>query len=297
MRCSPTSTRTPSTDADNFDGSTEEPTVLPSRFPNLLVNGSQGIAVGMATNIPPHNLGEVIDATLHLIDNPEATVDDLMQFVKGPDFPTGGADHGPRGHSGRVPHRSRLGEDARQGRDRGRAPRRADRRHRDPLPDLGPASDRSEDRRARERSGDRGHPRRSNDESAKGKTRAGVRAQARRSGARDPEQPLQAHAAADELPVNMVALVDGVPRTLNLRDALVHYIAHQREVITRRSEYRLDKAQRRAHIVEGLLKALDLIDEIIAAIRASEDKARLATRCGRPFEFSESRPSTSSTCS
>ena len=89
-RCSTASTRTPSTWADNYTGEDDEPFVLPARFPNLLVNGSQGIAVGMATNIPPHNLGEVIDATIHLIDNPEATPDDLMQFVKGPDFPTGG---------------------------------------------------------------------------------------------------------------------------------------------------------------------------------------------------------------
>ena len=92
----------------NYDGTSEEPTVLPARFPNLLVNGSQGIAVGMATNIPPHNLGEVIDATIHLIDHPEATPDDLMQFVKGPDFPTGGLILGPGRDHGRLPHRPRL---------------------------------------------------------------------------------------------------------------------------------------------------------------------------------------------
>ena len=93
---------------DNYSGEVDEPVVLPARFPNLLVNGSQGIAVGMATNIPPHNLGEVIDATVHLIDHPEATPDDLMQFVKGPDFPTGGLILGRAGHHGRVPHRARA---------------------------------------------------------------------------------------------------------------------------------------------------------------------------------------------
>ena len=96
----------------NYDGTTEEPVVLPARFPNLLVNGSQGIAVGMATNIPPHNLGEVIDATIHLIDHPDATPDDLMQFVKGPDFPTGGQHPRPGRHHRRLPHRSRQREDA-----------------------------------------------------------------------------------------------------------------------------------------------------------------------------------------
>ncbi len=109
----------------NYDGSKQEPTVLPARFPNLLVNGSQGIAVGMATNIPPHNLGEVIDATVHLIDHPDATSDDLMQFVKGPDFPTGGFILGRAGHHRRLSHRPRLDPDAGQGRDRGDPPARA----------------------------------------------------------------------------------------------------------------------------------------------------------------------------
>ena len=115
----------------NYDGTTQEPVVLPARFPNLLVNGSQGIAVGMATNIPPHNLGEVIDATVHLIDHPDATPDDLMQFVKGPDFPTGGLHPRPGRDHRRLPHGSGLGQDAGQGRDRGG--RQAER----PLPDRG----------------------------------------------------------------------------------------------------------------------------------------------------------------
>ena len=125
------STRTPSTSSPTTTATTQEPVVLPARFPNLLVNGSQGIAVGMATNIPPHNLGEVIDATIHLIDHPDATPDDLMQFVKGPDFPTGGLHPRPGRHHGRLPHRPRLDPDAGQGRDRGG--RQAER----PLPDRG----------------------------------------------------------------------------------------------------------------------------------------------------------------
>jgi DNA gyrase subunit A len=141
--------------------------VLPARFPNLLVNGSQGIAVGMATNIPPHNLGEVIDATVHLIDHPEATPDDLMQFVKGPTSRPAAASWAAPA-SGRVPHRARQREDARQGRDRGDASRRADRRHRDAVPDELLVHRRSHPG-ARRRRRDRGH-RDVNDGSAGGKT-------------------------------------------------------------------------------------------------------------------------------
>ena len=119
----------------NYTNEEDEPYVLPARFPNLLVNGSQGIAVGMATNIPPHNLGEVIDATIHLIDHPDATPDDLMHFVKGPDFPTGGLHPRPGRDHGRLPHRAGLDQDAGQGRDRrGPRRRRADRGHRAALP-------------------------------------------------------------------------------------------------------------------------------------------------------------------
>ena len=121
----------------NYDGTTEEPLVLPARFPNLLVNGSQGIAVGMATNIPPHNLGEVIDAVVHLIDNPESTSDDLMEFVKGPDFPDRRSDSRQGRNHGRLSHRSRLGEDPCQGLDRGGQKRSVrDRGHRAAVPDL-----------------------------------------------------------------------------------------------------------------------------------------------------------------
>ena len=142
----------------NYTNEEDEPLVLPARFPNLLVNGSQGIAVGMATNIPPHNLGEVIDATIHLIDHPEATADDLMHFVKGPDFPTGGVHPRPGRDHRRLPHRAGLDPDAGPGRDR-REPRGgdADRRHRAALP-VEHEGHRAADRRAGQQPGARRHP-------------------------------------------------------------------------------------------------------------------------------------------
>src|SRR6187431_1238332 len=245
---------------DNYSGEFVEPTVLPSRFPNLLVNGSQGIAVGMATNIPPHNLGEVIDATVHLIDNPEATPDELMQFVQGPDFPTGALIMGRQGiidayRTGKGSIRLRavceIEESSGRGGDQivvtempyqtsisataARIKELVETRQVEGIADV-------------------------NDESAGGRTRLVIRLK------RDApalvilnnlyrHTPLQSNFA-----VNTVALVDGVPRTLNLVQALSAYIDHQVEVITRRSQFRLDRAKARAHIVEGLLKALDKID-------------------------------------
>jgi DNA gyrase subunit A len=272
---------------DNYSAEFTEPSVLPSRFPNLLVNGSQGIAVGMATNIPPHNLGEVIDATTHLIDHPDATPDDLMQFVQGPDFPTGALILGKSGimdayRTGRGSIRLRavaeIEESARGG----------DRIVITELPyQVGPnavLTKISELVSSREIEGIAD----ANEESAGDQTRIVITLK------RDApalvilnnlykRTPLQTSFA-----VNTVALVDGVPRTLNLQQALSHYIDHQVEVITRRSEFRLRKARARAHIVEGLLKALDMIDEIIATIRASDDKAAAMTALmAKPFEFSE----------
>ena len=145
---------------DTYDGRNREPLVVPARFPNLLVNGGGGIAVGMATNIPPHNLGEVIDATLHLIDNPEATVEDLMRFVTGPDFPTGAMHPRPGRHRRVLPHGPRLDPHARDRRDRRGAQRRpADPRVAVAVPDVG-RGHRRQDRRPRQRPPHRGHPRR-----------------------------------------------------------------------------------------------------------------------------------------
>jgi DNA gyrase subunit A len=271
---------------DNYSGEIQEPLVLPARFPNLLVNGSQGIAVGMATNIPPHNLGEVIDAVVHLIENPEATVDDLMGFVKGPDFPTGGLILGRAGimdayRSGRGSIRMRAKAEIEETR-RGTSVVVTE------LPyqtSAGTIASRIRDLvDARELDGVRDV----NDESAQGKTRLVVELK-RDANANVLLNNLFKHTPMQtSFGVNMVALVDGVPRTLNLKQALEAYVDHQVEVIRRRSEFRLAKAQARAHIVEGLIKALDMIDAIITLIRGSEDRG--AARDGlmaAPFEFSE----------
>ncbi len=270
----------------NFDGSTEEPTVLPSRFPNLLVNGSQGIAVGMATNIPPHNLGEVIDATVHLLTNPEAGVDDLLEFVKGPDFPTGS----------QIMGRAGIVMAARTGRGSIRLRARAE-------IEEGPKGDRivvteipyqtsveSIEEKIAELANSRviEGVRELRNESSKGRPRLVIELK-RDTPANVLLNNLYKHTPLQTtFATNFVALVDGVPRTLNLRDAIAHYISHQIEVITRRSQFRLAKAERRAHIVEGFLRALDLIDEIIAAIRASADRASaIETLQAEPFSFSE----------
>ncbi len=271
---------------DNYSGEFSEPAVLPSRFPNLLVNGSQGIAVGMATNIPPHNLGEVIDATIHLIDNPEADPGDLMQFVKGPDFPTGGFIMGRAGvadayRTGRGSIKMRAKAEIVEGKN-------ADTIVVTELPyQVSPNAVFSKIKElilAKELDGISGI----DDFSSKGETRIEIKLK------RDAPSLVVLNNLYKRTPLqtsfgmNAVALVDGIPRTLNLREMLVPYVAHQIEVITRRSQFRLDKLLARAHIVEGLIKALDLIDEIIALIRASEDRAAARQGLmGEGFEFSE----------
>ncbi len=271
---------------DNYSGEFSEPEVLPARFPNLLVNGGQGIAVGMATSIPPHNLGEVIDATLHLIDNPDAEPGDLMAFVKGPDFPTGGLIMGRAGiadayRTGRGSIKMRARAEIVEGKTNDTivvtelpyqvSPNSVFSKIKELLAskDLDGISD-------------------INDYSSKGETKIEIKLK------RDAPALVVLNNLYKRTPLqtsfsmNAVALVDGVPRTLNLRELLVPYIKHQVEVITRRSQFRLDKKLARAHIVEGLIKALDLIDEIIAAIRASEDKgAARDALMAKPFEFSE----------
>jgi DNA gyrase subunit A len=272
--------------ADNYSGEFTEPEVLPARFPNLLVNGSQGIAVGMATNIPPHNLGEVIDAVMHLIDHPDATPDDLMHFVKGPDFPTGGLILGRAGimdayRTGRGSIKMRAKAEIVENK-RGTSIVVTE------LPYQGsPKSILTKIKElvdSRELDGVRD----ANDASAQGLTRIVIELK-RDANANVVLNNLFKHTPLQtSFGVNVVALVDGIPRTLNLVQALSAYIDHQAEVIRRRSEYRLRKARARAHIVEGLLKALDMIDAIIVLIRGSAD--RPAAREGlmaAPFEFSE----------
>jgi DNA gyrase subunit A len=271
----------------NYDGTTEEPTVLPARFPNLLVNGSQGIAVGMATSIPPHNLGEIIDATLHLVENPDATVKDLMKFVKGPDFPTGGLILGRDGLTeayktgrGSIKMRAKVTiEEGQRGQMRivvtelpyqascsaiaGRIQELVDNDGLDGIADV-------------------------NDNSAGGKTNLIITLKRDANANVVMNNLFKNTQLQSQFPVNMVALVDGVPRTLNLRDAITGYISHQIEVITRRSQYRLDKANERNHILEGRLKALNVIDEIIKVIRASEDAAAAKEALmSKKFSFTE----------
>jgi DNA gyrase subunit A len=260
---------------DNYSGDFTEPAVLPARFPNLLVNGSQGIAVGMATNIPPHNLYEVCDAVTHLLGHPDATIDDLMEFVRGPDFPTGGQILGRVGiesayRTGRGSVKMRANTELREKGQRQEIVVTA-------FPYQVSAGAVARKIVDLVRNNEIDGISNVNDESSGDETRFVITLK------RDanPEVVLnnlwKSTPLQSSFGVNMVALVGGVPRTLNLRDALVAYVDHQIEVITRRSEYRLDQAQKRLHIVEGLMKALDLIDEIIATIRASQDRGAART--------------------
>ncbi|MDA0300621.1 MAG: DNA gyrase subunit A [Actinobacteria bacterium] len=273
----------------NYDGSTEQPSVLPARFPNLLVNGSQGIAVGMATNIPPHNLGEVIDATVHLIDNPDATSDDLMEFVKGPDFPTGGSILGRAGiidayRTGRGSVKMRATATIDEGKSgrmeivvtelpyqtscsaiAARITELVDNGDIDGIADI-------------------------NDGSSGGETSLVVTLKRDANANVVLNNLFKLTQLQTNFSINMVALVDGVPRTLTLRDAIDGYVRHQIEVITRRSNFRLEKARRREHILDGRIKALNVIDEIIALIRGSEDApAAKVALMEKPFEFSEAQ--------
>src|SRR5688572_13407119 len=271
----------------NYDGSSEEPTVLPARFPNLLVNGSQGIAVGMATNIPPHNLGEVIDATIHKIDHPDATSDDLMEFVKGPDFPTGGQILGRAGiidayRTGRGSIKMRAKAEIEEGKS-GRYEIVVTQ-----LPYQTSCSSIAGRIEELVTAGDLEGIADVNDGSAGGRTHLVITLKRDANANVVLNNLFKMTQLQTSFPVNMVALVDGVPRTLNLATALQGYIAPQAAVVTRRTKFRLDRARRREHILEGRIKALDVIDQIIALIRASDDAA--AAKAGlmaAPYEFSE----------
>ena len=270
----------------NYDNSTQQPVVLPSRFPNLLVNGSQGIAVGMATKIPPHNLGEVIDATLHLIAHPDATPDDLMAFVKGPDFPTAAQILGRQG----VLDAYRTG----RGSIKVRAVAEIDEVGRDTrivvteFPYEVSVESIEEKIYDLVKSGDLEGIAAVQNDSAGRQARLVIRLKRDANANVILNQLYKNTALQTTFAVNMLALVDGVPRTLNLAQALTHYVAHQVEVVTRRSRFRLAKAEARAHIVEGLLKAIDMLDAVIAAIRGSEDRpAARAALMAAPFDFSE----------
>jgi len=270
----------------NYDNTDQQPDVLPSRYPNLLVNGSQGIAVGMATKIPPHNLGETIDAALHLLANPEATADDLMAFVRGPDFPTGAQILGRQGildayRTGRGSIRMRAVAEIEEGRTDTRI-----------VVSEFPYEVSVESIEVRihdlVKSGELDGIAAVQNDSAGRRPRLVIRLK------RDANANVVLNKLYKNTPlqttfaVNSLALVDGVPRTLNLAQMLGHYLAHQVEVLTRRTQYRLRKAEARAHIVEGLLRAIDMLDAVIAAIRTSDDRsAAREALMGEAFGFSE----------
>ena len=270
----------------NYDESLEEPVVLPARFPNLLVNGSAGIAVGMATNIPPHNLGEAIDATCVMLDNPECSVDDLLKVMPGPDFPTGGIIMGRKGirdayETGRgsltVRSTCRI-EEGKNGRKSivvSEIPYQVNRTKllekiaeliRDKkLPEISNVHD--------------------------GADRHGIDIIIDLKQNAIPQVVLNKLYKHTQLQVgfacNMVALVNGVPRTLSLKEMLYYYILHQEEVVERRTRYDLAKAEARAHILEGFVIALDNIDEVIRIIRASKTDAEAKETLMQTFSLSE----------
>lgn len=264
----------------NYDDKLVEPVVLPSRFPNLLVNGSNGIAVGMATNIPPHNLNEVIDAILMLIDNPEATIEDLMSCIKGPDFPTGGIIMGYSGiRSAYYTGRGKIIL-------RGRANIVEENNHTriiiNEIPYmvnkarlLANIGDLVRDKRIDGISVFR-------DESDRDGMRIVIELK-RDANANVVLNKLYTYTQLqDTVGVIMLALVNGEPKTLTLREMLTHYLNHQVDVVTRRTKFDLDKAKEREHILEGFLIAIDFIDEVIAILRSSktipEGKERLIER-------------------
>ena len=270
----------------NYDGSSQEPVVLPGRFPNLLVNGSQGIAVGMATNVPPHNMGEVIDAAIHVLHHPEATPDELMEFVKGPDFPTGAQILGRQGildayRTGRGSIKMRAVAEIEEGRT-------GDRIVISELPYQTSVEVIEQKITELVHAGDLDGI--SGMRNASANQQPSLIIELKRDANANvvlnnlyKQTPLQT-----SFGVNMLALVDGVPRTLNLAQALSYYIDHQIEVIQRRSQFRLTKARNRAHIVEGLLRAIDMLDQVIATIRGSADRPEARTSLmAEPFSFTE----------
>lgn len=270
----------------NYDESLQEPVVLPSRFPNLLVNGSSGIAVGMATNIPPHNLGEAIDATCMMIDNPDCTVDDLMKVLPGPDFPTGGIIMGRKGirdayetGKGSLTIRSKCRiEEAKNGKHSivvSEIPYQVNRTNL-----LKKIADLIRDKKLPEVSNVHD-----------GADRHGIDIIIELKQNAIPQVVLNKLYKHTQLQVgfgcNMLALVNGVPRVLSLKEILHYYILHQEEVVERRTRYDLAKAEARAHILEGFVIALDNIDEVIQIIRSSNTDREAKDVLMERFKLSE----------
>lgn len=272
--------------SENYDGRLEEPDVLPSAFPNLLINGSEGIAVGVSTKIPPHNPGEVIDAVTHYIDNPDASTEELMQFIKGPDFPTGG---------------KIIGDDAIKqayNTGRGKLTVRGDYHIEEsdtgnekiiiteiPFEDRNRKSDLVDDIATLVSDGELEGVRDLRDESDEG-----IRIVVETKQSAIPEivaNRLVSEVLERTFGVIMLALVNGEPRVLSLKEVLDEYIKHRREVIRRRTEYDLGEAEDRAHILEGRLKALENADDIVNLIQDAEDRSEAKGDLQEEYEFSE----------
>lgn len=270
----------------NFDESLLQPSVLPARYPNLLVNGSNGIAVGMATNIPPHNLGEVIDGVIMLMENPEVTLDELMGVIKGPDFPTGGLIQGRRGIKsayrtgrGKILVRAKCDieqmDSARQRIIVSEIPYMVNKAKL-----IENIANHVKQKRLDGISAIR-------DESDRHGMRIVIELK-RDTNAQVVLNYLYKHTQMQEtFGAIMLALVGNEPKLLNLKEMLYHYVEHQKEVVTRRTQYDLDKAEARSHILEGLLKALDHIDEIVELIKHSSDTATARDGLMTTFGFSE----------
>lgn len=272
---------------DNYDGTRQEPEVLPAKLPNLLLNGQVGIAVGMATNIPPHNLTEIIDATVTMIDNPDATLDDLLEHVKGPDFPTGGIVYGQdsirtafaTGRGGVVVRGVANIEETKKG------------KHQIIITEIPYAlnkeslilkiADLVKEKKMTGISDLR-------DETARGEVRIVIDLKKDAYPKKILNQLYKLTPLQSSFHYNMLALVDGIqPRILGLQDILAEYIKHRQVVVRRRTEYELRKAKERAHILEGLKIALDHIDEVIATIRASKSTEEAAENLIKKFKLSD----------
>jgi len=272
---------------DTYDGTRQEPMVLPAKLPNLLLNGQVGIAVGMATNIPTHNLSEVVDATVELIDNPEATLDDLMKHVKGPDFPTGATVYG--GDPMRQAYASGRGsvtiravaeiEETKRG------------RHQIVVTEMPYGVNKAT---LIEKIADLVHEKKLNtisdlrDESARGNVRVVIELKKDAYPKKVLNQLYKITSLQTNFHYNMLALVDGIqPRVLGLHDILAEFIKHRQHVVRRRTEYELRKAKERAHILEGYKIALDHIDEVIATIRASKTRDEAEVNLIKKFTLSQ----------
>lgn len=277
---------------DNYDSTEKEPVVLPSKFPNMLVNGSSGIAVGMATNIPPHNLSEVLDALLKIIDNKiqnkETDIEEILQIIKGPDFPTGATILGKSGiysayttGKGKIKVRSTTNiEISKSGKEcivvteipyqvnKSRMIERiaelVKEKKVEGISDI-------------------------SDESDRNGIRVIIECKRDSSATVVLNQLYKFSQLQENYSINFLSIVDGVPKTLNLKQILEHYLKHQENIITRRTKFDLDKAEKRAHILEGLLKALDFIDEVISIIRNSKTTTDAKTSLISRFQFSQAQ--------